>query len=180
MNAEIKAVLDFWFAPGMEVKWFVRDADVDSQITERFAELYERARLGELDPWSQTRDGALALTIVLDQFPRNMFRNSARAFESDQYARVLCRRNLAAGFDAQCTMAERQFLYLPLMHSEALRDQRDSVEVYRALGNDSALDFAIRHHDIVARFGCFPHRNAVLGRQNTPEETVFLQTHSGF
>jgi len=180
MNAEIKAVLDFWFAPGMEAKWFVRDAEVDSQIAERFSVLYERARLGGLDVWAETREGALALTIVLDQFPRNMFRNSPSAFESDQHARVLCRRNLAQGFDAQCTMAERQFLYLPLMHSEALRDQKDSVEVYRALGNDSALDFAIRHHDIIARFGCFPHRNAVLGRENTPEETEFLKTHSGF
>ena len=180
MNDEIQAVLDFWFAPGMEAKWFVRDADVDAEITARFAELYERGHAGSLDDWAETRLGALALTLVLDQFPRNLFRNSPRAFESDQKARTLCRAILARGLDRESTQAERQFLYLPLMHSEALRDQRDSVAAYQALGNADALDFAIRHHDIIAAFGCFPHRNAVVGRQNTPEETEFLKTHSGF
>jgi uncharacterized protein (DUF924 family) len=180
MNEDIRSVLDFWFAPGMEAKWFVPDADLDARIAERFAALYERGHAGALDAWAETRQGALALTLVLDQFPRNLFRNSARAFESDQKARTLCRNSLARGFDAQSSAAERQFLYLPLMHSEALRDQTDSVEAYRALGNADALDFAIRHHDIIARFGCFPHRNAAVGRPDTPEEIEFLKTHSGF
>jgi uncharacterized protein (DUF924 family) len=180
MNAEIRSILDFWFAPGMEEKWFVRDVDMDRQIAERFASVYERARVGALDGWAETREGALALTLVLDQFPRNLFRNSPRAFESDQQARILCRSNLARGFDRDSTPAERQFLYLPLMHSEALRDQKDSVKVYEALGDASTLDFAIRHHDIIAQFGCFPHRNEVLGRQNTPEEEEFLKDNPGF
>lgn len=180
MNPEIKAVLDFWFAPGMQDRWFVRSDDFDRQIVERFGALYDRAHLGELSDWSDSREGALALTIVLDQFPRNMFRGSPRAFESDHQARCLCRKVLAKGFDQQSSIDERQFLYLPLEHSEALRDQKDSVEMYRALGDAEALDFAIRHHDIIAQFGCFPHRNAVVGRENTPEETEFLKTHSGF
>jgi uncharacterized protein (DUF924 family) len=180
MNPDIKAVLDFWFGPGMQEKWFERSDDFDRQIVEQFGDLYERARLGELSDWSDSREGALALTIVLDQFPRNMFRGSSRAFESDQQARTLCRKVLAKGFDQQSTADERRFLYLPLEHSEALRDQKDSVAAFKALGDEDALDYAIQHHDIIARFGCFPHRNAVVGRENTAEETEFLKTHSGF
>ncbi|MBL0371377.1 DUF924 domain-containing protein [Rhizobium sp. KVB221] len=180
MNDEIKAVLDFWFAPERQAFWFERSDAFDEEIRQRFAALYERAKAGELNQWAQTSDGALALTIVLDQFPRNMFRNSPRAFESDQQARTLCRTILAEGLDQGRSVTERQFMYLPLMHSEALRDQKDSVDQYRALGDANTLDFAVRHHDIVARFGCFPHRNEVVGRHTTDEEAEFLKTNPGF
>ena len=180
MNDEIKSVVDFWFAPGMGDKWFDRSDEFDREIATRFGALYERAHRGELDDWAEVPEGALALTIVLDQFPRNMFRNSPRTYESDEKARAVCRANLARGFDQGRTLAERQFLYLPMEHSEALRDQKDSVEAYRALGNAEALDYAIQHHDIIARFGRFPHRNHILGRETTPEEQEFLKTHKGF
>ena len=180
MNPEIGSVLDFWFAPGMEKKWFERSDEIDHEIRTRFGALYERARRGELDGWAETREGALALTIVLDQFPRNMFRGSPRAFESDHHARMLCRKVLAEGFDQESTFEERLFLYLPLEHSESMRDQKDSLKMYTALGNAEILDYALQHHDIIARFGCFPHRNHVIGRETTPEEAEFLKTHKGF
>lgn len=180
MNAEIRSVLDFWFAPGMEDRWFKRSDDFDREIVSRFGALYERSRLGELNDWAETREGALALTIVLDQFPRNMFRGSPRAFESDHQARTLCRKVLAKGFDKASSLEERRFLYLPLEHSESLRDQKDSVEAFRQLADEEALDYAVQHHDIIAQFGCFPHRNAVIGRETTPDEAEFLKTHKGF
>lgn len=180
MEEQLRSVLDFWFAPGMQDRWFERSNEFDAEIASRFAALYEQARRGELDGWAETADGALALILLLDQFPRNLFRGSARAFESDQHARILCRAALARGFDRGRTSDERRFLYLPLEHSESLRDQRDCVDLFRALGDPEALDYAIQHYEIIARFGCFPHRNDAMMRQCTPEELAFLETHKGF
>ena len=180
MDPDIRAVLDFWFAPDMEDSWFERSDAFDQQIRDRFGKLYDKARRGDLESWGETPDGALALTIVLDQFPRNMFRGTPRAFESDQHARMLCRSVLARGFDKGRSANERLFLYLPLEHSESLRDQRDCLDLFKTLEDDELLDFARQHHDIIARFGCFPHRNAIIGRPNTPEEEEFRKTHEGF
>jgi uncharacterized protein (DUF924 family) len=173
-------VRDFWFSDQMQPFWFKKSDDIDRQIIQLFGETYEAAHAGRLKHWLDGPEDALALAIVLDQFPRNMFRGSARSFESNDLALAVARQALADGHDQQLDPTSRQFLYLPFMHSEDLQDQERSVRLYEALGNEHSLHFAREHRDIVARFGRFPHRNAVLGRENTPEEAEFLQTHDGF
>lgn len=173
-------VLDFWFSDRMEPNWFAKSDDIDTVIRNDFAPTYEAARRRELDDWTATPEGALALVIVLDQFPRNIFRGDARSFESNDPALEHARAAVDAGFDEKVDPTRRQFFYLPFMHSEDLPDQTRSVELYEALGNENSLDFAIRHRDIIQQFGRFPHRNAVLDRPNTPDEDEFLKTHAGF
>jgi uncharacterized protein (DUF924 family) len=173
-------VLDFWFSEDVAPNWFVKSDDIDAAIRDRFADTYQAAHRRELDGWAETPQGALALVIVLDQFPRNIFRGSGRAFESNDIVLDHARKALDAGFDQQVDARARQFFYLPFMHSEDLPDQTRSVELYEALGNANSLDYAIQHRDIVERFGRFPHRNAALDRPNTPDEDEFLKTHKGF
>lgn len=173
-------VLDFWFSDLMKPNWFAKSDDIDSRIRNDFAETYQAAHEGRLDHWMEDADSALALVIVLDQFPRNIHRGDARSFESNDIALRHARTALERGFDRDQSPDRRQFFYLPFMHSEDLADQERSVALYEVLGNDHSLHFARDHRDIVARFGRFPHRNAILGRDSTPEETEFLKTHSGF
>ncbi|MCA1299493.1 DUF924 family protein [Stappia indica] len=173
-------ILDFWFSDAVEQAWFSRSEAVDREIAERFAATYEAARAGALDGWKGAADSALALTISLDQFPRNLFRGSARAFESDSLALASAKHGLAQGYDQAVGDRQRQFFYLPLMHSEDLDDQTRCVALYRDLGDEHALGFAIEHRDIIDRFGRFPHRNKALGRRNTEAEAAFLEHHSGF
>ncbi|MDN5569373.1 MAG: DUF924 domain-containing protein [Paracoccus sp. (in: a-proteobacteria)] len=173
-------VLAFWFSDAMQPYWFAKSDQIDAQITQDFADTYQAAHDGQLDGWMDSADDALALVIVLDQFPRNMFRGSPRSFESNDLALAHARTALDKGYDQQQAPTRRQFLYLPFMHSEDLADQTRAVELYEALGNQHSLHFAREHRDIVAKFGRFPHRNAVLGRDDTPEEADFLKTHSGF
>lgn len=173
-------VRDFWFSKEMRPYWFQKSDDIDRQIIQIFGSTYEAAHAGRLDHWINEADDALALVITLDQFPRNMFRGSGRSFESNDLALRHARTALDKGYDQQCDPTARQFFYLPFMHSEDLTDQERSVKLYEALGNQNSLHFAREHRDIVAQFGRFPHRNAVLDRENTPEETEFLKTHSGF
>ena len=173
-------VLDFWFSPDMEPHWFSKSDAIDDQIRDAFADTHHAAHRRELDGWADTPDGALALVIVLDQFPRNIFRGTGRAFESDEIALEHARAAVDAGFDQQLEPARRVFLYLPFEHSEDLPDQTRSVELFEALGDPGYLDYAVQHRDIIERFGRFPHRNAVLDRPNTPDEDAFLKTHKGF
>lgn len=173
-------VLEFWFSDQMQPYWFAKSDDIDRRITDDFTGIYEAAHRRGLDDWMETPEGALALIIVLDQFPRNMFRGSGRSFESNDLALEHARAALDAGYDAQLDPTRRQFFYLPFMHSEDLPDQTRSVELYEALGNQNALDFAVAHRDIIEQFGRFPHRNAALDRPSTPDEVEFLTTHSGF
>lgn len=179
-NTSAQDVLDFWFSENVEKHWFIRSDDLDEDIKQRFAALYEQAHSGALDAWGNELHSALALTIILDQFPRNMFRGSGRAFESDAKARQIAKAAIEKGFDQQLTAKERAFFYLPLMHSEDLNDQKKSVALYEVLGNANSLDYAHQHLDIISQFGRFPHRNAALKRENTSQETEFLKTHSGF
>jgi uncharacterized protein (DUF924 family) len=171
--AEPAAVLAFWRDAGPD-KWFKKDEAFDVAIRDRFLTTHEAAAQSELGHWETTPDGALALTIVLDQFPRNMFRGSARAFAADPMARAVADRALAHGFDQNVGPDERQFFYLPFEHSELLADQERSCALYRATGDAELLKWAELHADIIRRFGRFPHRNAVLGRLTTPEEQAFL------
>jgi uncharacterized protein (DUF924 family) len=165
-------VLTFWRAAGPD-KWFKKDAGFDVEIRARFLATYEAAAAGAL-AWDDSPEGALALLIVLDQFPRNMFRASARAFAADPLARTIATRAIERGFDRHIAVAERGFFYLPFEHSETLADQARCVALNRATGDADALKWAELHLDIIRRFGRFPHRNAVLGRANTPDEQAFL------
>jgi uncharacterized protein (DUF924 family) len=166
-------LLAYWRALGPR-RWFVRDAAVDAEIRAQFLGLYAAAPAGSLGPWEDDAFGALAHIIVLDQFPRNMFRGSAAAFAADLLARAVAGRAIDRGFDRQAAKAERPFFYLPYMHSEALADQERSLELCRAAKDAGTLKYAELHADIIRRFGRFPHRNAVLGRVTTPEEQAFL------
>jgi uncharacterized protein (DUF924 family) len=167
-----KAVLDFWF--GLDRKaWFEKNPAFDGEIRHRFLTLYEGAASGKLDAWREAPDSCLALVIVLDQFPRNMFRGSARAFAADPMARAAARVIVERGWDKGYTEDERSFAYLPFEHSESLADQEESVRLFQ--GNPN-FEWARRHWEIIQRFGRFPHRNATLGRRSTPEETEFLKT----
>ena len=167
-------VVDFWRAAGAE-KWFGKDAAFDADFRDRFLAAHEAAASGALDSWAETADGALALMILLDQFPRNAFRGTARMFATDAKALVLADAAIGAGLDAEVEPALRAFLYLPFEHSEALADQDRALALFRPLGAD-LLHWAEVHHDIIVRFGRFPHRNAVLGRSSTAEELAFLES----
>ena len=166
-------VLAFWRVAGLD-KWFEKDAAFDAEITRRFLGLWHAAVEGKLAAWEETPEGALALVIVLDQFPRNMFRGLARTYEADALARAATGRALARGFDQQVSRGDRQFFYLPLEHSEQLADQERCIELARRYGDDEFTKYAEQHADIIRRFGRFPHRNAILGRATTPEEQAFL------
>jgi len=173
MIATPEAVLKFWRDAGPK-KWFGKDQAFDDDIRTRFLATYEAGASGRLSEWEDTPEHALSLLLVLDQFPRNMFRGSARAFAADPLAREVAHRALARGFDTHFKPAEASFFYLPFEHSELAADQDRSVELFRATGDADLLKWAELHADIIRRFGRFPHRNGLLGRTTTPEEQAFL------
>jgi uncharacterized protein (DUF924 family) len=166
-------VLAFWRAAGPD-KWFEKSAAFDLQVRQRFFSLWHAARAGELPHWEETPEGALALVITLDQFPRNMFRGDRRTYATDEPARGVAERAIGCGFDRQVSHPERQFFYLPFMHSENPADQERCLELACRYGDNEFSKYAEQHADIVRRFGRFPHRNAALGRAATPQEQTFL------
>lgn len=177
-----RRIHEFWFgAPGSpdhgrnREAWFKADDAFDAEIRAQFLDDFESAARGDLDSMAEGSVGALALIILLDQFPRNMFRGSARAFATDPKALSIADATVARGLDQALTDIERAFVYLPFEHSERLADQDRSVALYEALGDAESLDYAVQHRVIIERFGRFPHRNAVLGRESTPEEEAFLE-----
>jgi uncharacterized protein (DUF924 family) len=167
-----ETVLAFWRAAGPD-RWFKKDDAFDSEIRLRFLATYEAAAANAL-AWDETPEGALALVIVLDQFPRNMFRGSARVFAADPLARAAASHAIERGFDREVAMPDRGFFYLPFEHSETLADQDRCVALNRERGDADGLKWAELHADIIRRFGRFPHRNGVLGRTSTAEEQAFL------
>jgi uncharacterized protein (DUF924 family) len=166
-------VLAFWRAAGPD-RWYARDEAFDAEVRRRYLALWRSAAAGELAAWEQSDDGVLALIIVLDQLPRNIFRDDARAFSSDAMAREVASRAIDRGVDARIAEDQREFLYMPLMHSEQLSDQLRCVELFRAAGSADNLKYAEDHAAIVRRFGRFPHRNRVLGRAMAADEQAFL------
>lgn len=182
----------FWFGqmssqgsvkPSISRRWFRKDAAFDRAIKQRFGNLLEGVRAGRYGHWCDHSRGRLALILVCDQFSRNIYRDSPLAFRSDAQARILCKEGLNVGVDRVLSEHERAFYYLPLEHSESLADQELSCELFAGLADTATVDpammrscyeYAIRHREIIARFGRFPHRNACLGRANTPEEATFL------
>jgi uncharacterized protein (DUF924 family) len=166
-------ILAFWREAGSD-RWYNPDDGFDADLRSRYLELWQQAARGELSSWETTDEGALALTIVLDQFPRNMFRGDIRAYSTDALAREVASRAIARGADSRVEAALLEFLYMPLMHSEHLADQVRCVELFREAGNASNLKYAEDHADIIRRFGRFPHRNRILGRATTADEQAFL------
>ena len=172
LSANASDVLAFWREAGPS-RWFRKDAAFDNRFRERFQHAHEDAARGCLDAWAVSADGALALLILLDQYPRNSFRGTARMFATDANARGVACAAIAAGLDAQVDAQLRNFFYLPFMHSELASDQDRAAELARPLGGE-AFRFALMHRDIIEKFGRFPHRNEVLGRSTTPDEQRFL------
>ena len=166
-------IVSFWREAGPD-KWFDQDAAFDLAIREEFLAVHEAAARGEHAAWEDSAEGALALIILFDQFPRNMFRGSPHAFATDALARAVARRAIAAGFDQAIDANMRQFFYLPFMHSEFLADQDRCVALYGKLGDPDLSKYATGHRDIIIKFGRFPHRNRVLGRDTTEAEQEFL------
>ncbi len=169
---EPRDVLAFWFDELGKDAWFKKSDDVDRTIAMRFGDLYRSALAGELEDWRATATGSVALVIVLDQFGRNMFRGRPEAFGGDALALQVAKSAIERGFEDELTTDQRYFLYMPFMHSELLADQDRCVAFFEALGD--GVKYAQGHHDIVARFGRFPHRNEVLGRESSDEEREFL------
>lgn len=170
-----REVLAFWFEEIEPAQWWKKDEDFDALLAERFSGLHKRARRCELYEWRQTAAGRLAEIIILDQFSRNMFRGTPRAFASDAMSLTLSQEAIACGADQLLqTATQRTFLYMPFMHSESLKIHELAVELYRKNGIGDNLDFELRHKAIIERFGRYPHRNDILGRESTAEEIKFL------
>jgi uncharacterized protein (DUF924 family) len=167
-------VIAFWRQAGPE-KWFAKDEAFDRECRERFLLTYEAAARGDLNEWELTPDGSLAVILLLDQFPRNMFRGTRQVYKTDPVALMTADRAIEKGHDGQVDPVFRRFFYLPFMHSEELRHQERSVSLNESLGDPESVKFARHHHSVIARFGRFPHRNAILGRQTTAEEAAFLE-----
>jgi uncharacterized protein (DUF924 family) len=177
-------VLAFWFGPPGErgkrqKRWFEKSDAFDREVRERFLPFYEEAATGKLAHLKESAEDCLALIVLLDQFPRNMFRGTPRAFATDAMALEMARHAVARGFDRALLPVERLFVYLPFEHSESLEDQERSCELTRPLDaypeTNDVYRYALLHRDIIRRFGRFPHRNAILGRTSTPEEIEFLK-----
>jgi uncharacterized protein (DUF924 family) len=189
----VDAILDFWFgsnpddslvAKDKSALWWSKSPEIDGAIRQRFEGAVKRAAAGELSDWQSTAEGRLALILLVDQFPRNIYRDSPEAFSHDSKALAWALEGIGQGMDLKLRPIERVFFYLPLEHSEALEHQEQAVLQFRklieAVGADQKgvfaeyLEFAVRHRAVIARFGRFPHRNKILGRQSTPEELAFL------
>jgi uncharacterized protein (DUF924 family) len=189
--ADANAILEFWFGHGEPVsadrqqRWFAADASFDRLCAERFAGDHAAASAGELEQWKREPRSSLALAILLDQLPRNMFRDTSRAFATDTAALSVARGAIADGFDRQLPPLRRVFFYLPFQHSEQITDQDESVRLCRDLASDDPecagfLRYAESHREVISRFGRFPLRNGVLNRASTPDEIGYLREHSGY
>ncbi len=173
-------IIELWFSPRVRPLWFRSTPAFDVELRTTHLENYEQAASGALDHWQATASGCLALVILLDQFPLNMFRGTARAFEAETLARNIAQQAIDRGFDTELSPEQKAFLYMPFMHSEDLTDQDRSVALYAAAGLTGNLEFAHHHRGIIQRFGRFPHRNALLSRPSTDEENAYLASPGAF
>jgi uncharacterized protein (DUF924 family) len=182
--SEIRHVLEFWLAPANRPQWFKKDLAFDDEVRRRFEGVHEQAAAGRFAQWQNTPEGSLALLLCLDQFPRNMYRGTPRAFATDEKARLVADWAVDRGFDMNFKDEQvRLFFYLPFEHSEELDDQHRAVELtrQRCPSDPEILRYAILHRDVIEKFGRFPHRNAILGRRSTPDEEEYLkQPGAGF
>ena len=173
-------ILDFWFSEESRARWFKSTPEYDREVKQRFEGVWQQARNGELADWEDTAAGAVALVIVLDQLPLNMFRDQPESFSTEEQSRDVARRAIRNGFDIELADEFMAFMYLPFMHSESLVDQDRSVMLFETAGLEDNLKWARSHREIVQRFGRFPHRNKILGRESTAEELEWLNSAEGF
>lgn len=179
-ETEIIQIIDFWFSDRVKPLRFKSTAEFDQEIRDRYLTLWQRARMGELDHWRETKEGCLALVILLDQFPLHMFRGHADAFATERQSRDVAEYANDAGFDKEMPDPWRAFLYLPYMHGESLVDQDRSVALYQSAGLQDNLKWAKHHRALIRRFGRFPHRNQILGRESTADELAYLESDQAF
>jgi uncharacterized protein (DUF924 family) len=173
-------IIEYWYAEEMRSHWFASTSALDNLIRDRYETLWEQAAVGQLDTWKETPEGCLALAIILDQFPLNMFRNQAKSFATEGQAIEVTLFALDQGFDKQISSDKLEFLIMPLMHSEKLTHQDLAVTLFAQYDLADNLRFAQHHRDIIRRFGRFPHRNAILGRDSTEQELAYLQSKEAF
>ena len=176
----IKEVLEFWFTKPMSDYWFGRSTQIDDTIRERFEGLWQKGANGELQSWQNTPEGCLALCIVLDQFPLNMFRGDPTSFQTEQMAVAVAKHAIANQFHQKLPIDQVGFLFMPFMHSENIDDQNTCIELFESFDLQQSAHFAHHHKNLIKQFGRFPHRNAILGRKNTPEETQYLASDDAF
>lgn len=167
-------ILNFWFSPEHRSLWFAKSDDFDKKIRENFSDVHRQATQAELWSWRKTAEGRLAEIIVLDQFSRNIYRDQPQSFAYDSLALALSQEAISLQLDAQLNPEQRSFLYMPFMHSESKLIHEFALKLFQRLGNEINLNFEKKHKVIIDRFGRYPHRNAILGRVSTPEETEFL------
>lgn len=175
-----REIIDFWFSDRVRKLWFNATPEFDQELRERFLSTWEQASRGELDDWKQSAEGCLALVIVLDQFPLNMFRGEARSFATEALSREVARDAIDQEFDRMLEVEQRAFLYMPFMHSEDLADQQLASTLFDQDGLESNYRFARHHRGIIEKFGRFPHRNAILGRPSSVEEIEYLNSREAF
>ena len=173
-------IIEFWFSDEVRDQWFGGSRELDQQILQRYQTTWEAARDGRLGDWENSAEGALALVIVLDQLPLNMFRGQPRSFSTEAASREVAERAIAAGLDRQLSDSHKLMLYLPYMHGESIADQDRAIALFTAAGMTENVQWANHHRDIVQRFGRFPHRNAILGRDSSAEEIGWLDSPDGF
>ena len=173
-------IIEFWYSEPMKSHWFNSTTEIDELITEKYEFIWQTAANGDLDIWQDSPEGCLALCIILDQFPLNMFRGQALAYSTEQHAVTVAKHAIVQDYDKQLDKSQLSFLYMPLMHSENMDDQDLSVACFEAAGLDDTARFAHHHRGLVEKYGRFPHRNEILGRESTPEEIAYLNSKSAF
>jgi uncharacterized protein (DUF924 family) len=175
-----RSLIDFWFSDEAKRYWFRSTRAFDKRLTDSYADIWEQAKKGVLDDWQRTAEGSLALVIVLDQFPLNMFRGTAKSFSTEALSLTVARGAIERVFDKELPTNQKSFMYMPFMHSEDLADQALGVEYFSQPGLESNIRFAKHHFGIVERFGRFPHRNKILGRESSTAEIKYLNSKQGF
>lgn len=173
-------IINYWYSDRIREHWFSSTPELDAEILEKFERIWKRAVQGELDEWQSTALGSLALILIFDQFPLNMFRGNVKSFETERNAIDVAREAIKGDFVSQLSKDKLSFLFMPFMHSERLEDQDLAVELFRKHGLERSLEFAKHHREIVRQFGRFPHRNDILGRENTVEEIEYLESKDAF
>ena len=176
----IEDIINFWFSEEVKPLWFNSTPEFDQQLRDQYETLWQQGMDGELESWTDTAEGCLALVILFDQFPLNMFRDQAKGYSSEKLARNVADLAILRGFDQQLPESQIAFLYLPFMHSENLDDQKRSIELFGKAGFEQNLRFAHHHREIIEKFGRFPHRNEALGRDSTQAEIDYLNSDEAF
>ena len=180
MDVTAKEIIEYWYSDRVKSQWFSSTPELDNEILDKYKRVWEKASIGELDEWSKDPEGCLALVIILDQFPLNMFRDLAKCFESERKAVEIALKATNNKFDHKIERGKLAFLFMPLMHSEDLTEQDLAVKLFREFNLDGNISYAEQHREIIREFGRFPHRNKILGRESTEEEIAYLASGKTF